>query len=194
MAYGPDLSSWSFTPFVDSHEIQETFRNPLYASSEAFRQAVAFKLSISPDNIGGQAHVGNRPNVINVATPGSNTIHELAPEEAARDFSTVATPEDLQRFADLQDGAADHPMALDYKTLQIAPRRQTQQETTPKPPSIFEDAEQIRRYGKTLVQMRQEEKQREAEAYQQEEQRIQSEREERSRQADERERKEQAQW
>src|ERR1051326_3431792 len=123
MAYTFDLAAWKRVPFADAHEIHEGQRNPLYQESEAYRQAFAEKLSISGD-IGPQAHVGNNPNRIYVATPGSNTIHELTREEAAT-FSP-ATKEELQQYADLH---ADDPLALD-PSLMIQPRARKPAPTT----------------------------------------------------------------
>src|SRR6266550_3464121 len=150
MAYGSELSAWAAVPFIDAEETAQAFRNPLYSTSEAFRDALASKLSISGDAVGLQGHSNIKANVINVYDPRSpNTIPELSPEEAAS-FSTVASPEDLQEYADLM--GAENPLALNPE-LKITPRaRQTQQET-PKP-SLFDD-------GK-LMQMRKEQKDREA--------------------------------
>jgi hypothetical protein len=172
MAYTNDLAAWKFIPFADSHEIQEAFRNPLYASSEAFRQAVAFKLSVSPDNIGGQGQVDNRPNVIHVPTPGSNTIHELPPEDATG-FSEVATPAELQKFVDERGYLAMNP------ELKITPRDKTP-EAAPTPPSQFSDEK--------LQQMVRDKNEREAASAAAKEQRMQDLRDERSRMVDERNR------
>src|SRR6266550_406801 len=102
MAYGSDLSAWAAIPFVDAEETAQAFRNPLYSTSEAFREAVTSKLAISGDApVGLQGHSNIKANIIHVHDPRSpNTIPELSPEEAAG-FSTVASPEDLQEYADL---------------------------------------------------------------------------------------------
>jgi len=175
MAYGSELSAWAAVPFIDAEETAQAFRNPLYSTSEAFRDALASKLSISGDAVGLQGHSNIKANVINVYDPRSpNTIPELSPEEAAS-FSTVATPEELQQYADLH---RDDPLALD-PSLKITPRaRQTQQET-PKP-SLFDNDK--------LMQMRREQKDREAAAAAAQEQRLEDRRIERSRLADERDR------
>src|SRR6266699_1406742 len=124
MAYSSDLSAWSSVPFVDAEETAQAFRNPLYATSPAFRDAVASKLSISDGvSVGLQGHPNAKSNVIHVSDARSpNTISELSPEEAAG-FSTVASLEDLQAFADLH---RDDPMALD-PSLKIKPRARTQE-------------------------------------------------------------------
>ena len=177
MAYGNELAAWAAVPFVDAEETSQAFRDPKYSTSEAFRDAVASKLSISGDApVGLQGRPNIRANIINVHDPRSpNTIAELSPEEAAG-FSTVASPEDLQEYSDLM--GAENPLALNPE-LKITPRaRQTQQET-PKP-SLFDNDK--------LMQMRQEQKDREAASAAAKEQRLQDLRDERSRMADERDR------
>ena len=176
MAYGLELAAWAAVPFMDAEETAQAFKNPLYSTSEAFREAVTSKLSISGDaSVGLQGRPNIKANTINVHDPRSpNTIHELSVEDATG-FSTVATPEELQQYADLH---RDDPMALD-PSLKITPRaRQTQQET-PKP-SLFDNDK--------LMQMRRDQKDREAASAAAKEQRMQDLRDERSRLADERDR------
>jgi hypothetical protein len=168
-----DLAKWSNQPWESDAERIAAFSSPRYSDpyDSAYRDAVIHKthLSMSTAEPDSNIRVGNGPNQVYVETPGSNTLREImSEEEIARDFSP-ATPAEIQRFADLQDGAADHPMALDYKNLKITPKRQTPESTTPSEPSFFTDEGQIARYGKTIRQIRQEEKQAEAQAQQQEE-------------------------
>ena len=188
MAYTFDLAAWKTVPFADAHEIHEAQRNPLYQDSEAYRQAFATKLGISGD-IGPQAHVGNNPNRIYVATPGSNNLHEtgLTPEEIASSFSP-ATKEELQQYADLH---ADDPLALD-PSLMIQPRARKPAPTTE--PSISTEEGQIARFGKTFKQIISEKNESEAAAPESKDKRVQSLREERNRLVEERERVEAALW
>jgi hypothetical protein len=112
-----NLAAWRNQPWESKAEEIASLASPRYSdpNDEAYREACYHKTYLSMSTAPDANRVGNKPNVINVPTPGSNTIHEL---EDASAFSSVATPEEIQAYADLH---ADDPLALDPR-LKITPR------------------------------------------------------------------------